>query len=83
MTGKPEIRAFVQELLQRNDDREPLADNESLLLSGRLQSVDGVDIVVFLEEHFDIDFAEIGFDRERIDSIDAICELAKATGKLG
>lgn len=76
MAGKAEIRSFVEDLLSRNDDHRPLADDESLLLSGRLQSIDGVEIVVFLEETFGIDFAEIGFDREQIDSIDGITTLA-------
>jgi acyl carrier protein len=42
-----------------------------------LQSIDAVDIVVFLEENFGIDFSEIGFDREQIDSIDAIFALTQ------
>ena len=72
MKDKVDIREFVQSLLIKNGDNEPLTDQESLLLSGRLQSIDAVEIVLFLEENFGIDFAEIGFDREQIDSIDAI-----------
>jgi acyl carrier protein len=77
--GKSELRDFVQDLLTRNDDRRPLADNDSLLLSGRLQSIDAVEIVLFLEERFGIDFAEIGFDREQLDSIDSIYTLCQMT----
>ena len=79
MNEKTKIQQFVQELLARCDDRGPLADHDSLLLSGRLRSIDGVEIVLFLEENFGIDFAEIGFDREQIDSIDAIYALAQTT----
>jgi acyl carrier protein len=77
--SKVDIREFVQSLLIQNGDEEPLTDQESLLLSGRLQSIDAVEIVLFLEENFGIDFAEIGFDREQIDSIDAIHELTQNT----
>ncbi len=77
MSGKDEIRNFVQELLTRQDDRRPLADGDSLLMSGRLQSIDAVEIVLFLEERFGIDFAELGFDREQLDSIDAIYALTQ------
>jgi len=77
MKGKTEIRDFVQELLSRSGDDGPMADEDSLLSSGRLQSIDEVDIVVFLEENFGIDFSEIGFDREQIDSIDAIFALTQ------
>jgi acyl carrier protein len=77
MKGKTEIREFVQSLLTRIGDDGPLADNDSVLLSGRLQSIDAVEIVLFLEENFGIDFAHIGFDNERIDSIDTIYALAQ------
>lgn len=80
MKGKLEIHEFVQELLSRIGDDEPLADDESLLTSGRLQSIEAVEIVVFLEETFGIDFAQIGFDREQIDSIDAIYALTQNVG---
>ena len=79
MSRKDEIRNFVQELLTRQDDCRPLADGDSLLMSGRLQSIDAVEIVLFVEERFGIDFAEIGFDREQLDSIDAIDVLTQTT----
>ena len=77
MIGKAEIRSFVQSLLTDSGDDEPLADSDSLLLSGRLQSIDAVEIVVFLEENFGIDFGEIGFDKDQMDSIDAIYALTQ------
>lgn len=79
MIGKPEIRQFARGLLTDSGDHGPLADDDSLLLSGRLQSIDAVEIVLFLEENFGIDFSEIGFDRDRLDSIDAIHALTQTT----
>ena len=76
MKGKGDIRLLVERLLAANGDHEPVGDDESLLISGRLQSIDAVEIVVFLEEAFGVDFAEIGFDRETIDSIEGIYKLA-------
>jgi acyl carrier protein len=81
MSGKDDIRNFVQQLLTRQDDRRPLADSDSLLLSGRLQSIDAVEIVLFLEERFGIDFADLGFDREQLDSIDAIALLSESSAR--
>ena len=75
MNEKAEIHDYVHNLLRENGDDAELVDHESLLVSGRLQSIDVVAIVLFLEQHFGIDFAKIGFDREQIDSIDAIYEL--------
>ena len=79
MKGKAEIHNFVQDLLTRNGDDGSLVDHDSLMLSGRLQSIDAVEIVVFLEENFGIDFAEIGFDRDQIDTVDAIYALTQTT----
>jgi len=81
MKGKPEIHEFVKSLLINNGDDGPLADDDSLLLSGRLQSIDAVEIVLFLEENFGIDFAVIGFDKDQIDSIDAIYAMTQTSGK--
>lgn len=79
MDGKAQVRELVQNLLINKGDTQPLADQDSLLLSGRLQSIDAVEIVVFLEENFGIDFAQIGFDQEQLDSIDAICTLIQTS----
>lgn len=78
MQGKTEIREFLQGLLTSYGDSEPLHDGDSLLISGRLQSIDAVEIVMFLEQKFGIDFATIGFDRDRIDSMDAIMDLVES-----
>jgi acyl carrier protein len=82
MKGKAEIHEFVQGILTNIGDDGPLADNESLLNSGRLQSIDAVEIVVFLEENFGVDFDQIGFFEEQIDSIDAIYALTQ-TASIG
>jgi acyl carrier protein len=68
-------------LLLQKGDKQPLSDDTSLLLSGRLASVDAVEIVVFLEEKFGINFAEIGFDQAMIDSVDAIDGLIQTVKK--
>lgn len=77
MKGRAEIREYVQGLLTNYGDTEPLADGESLLLSGRLQSIDAVEIVMYLEQNFGVDFAQVGFDKELIDSVDAIFALTQ------
>jgi len=75
MDHREEIRKYLQELLLQKGDKLPFSDDASLLLSGRLASVDAVEIVVFLEEKFGVNFAELGFDQELIDSVDAIGAL--------
>jgi len=77
MKGRTEIREFVKGLLTRIGDDGLLEDRDSLFQSGRLQSIDAVEIVVFLEEDFGVDFGQVGFENDRIDSIDAIYSLAQ------
>ena len=72
------VRNFLHKLLAREGESQPFADSDSLLLSGRLQSVDGVEIVVFLEEKFGLDFADLGFDLAKIDSVNSIVALIDA-----
>jgi acyl carrier protein len=80
MDHKSAIRQLMQRLLAQKGDQRPFGDSDSLLLSGRLQSVDAVEVVLFLEEQWGIDFAEIGFDETQLDSVDAIDALVQNTG---
>jgi len=82
MDHREEIRKFLNELLLQKGDKQPFADDTSLLLDGRLASVDAVDIVVFLEEKFGMDFTELDFDPALIDSVDAIDALLQAAKKI-
>ncbi|HXZ41101.1 MAG TPA: acyl carrier protein [Terriglobales bacterium] len=75
MNQRNQIRRFVAELLRRKGDEAPFADSESLILGGRLESIDAVEIVMFLEGRFGVDFSIIGFDQTLIDSVDLIAAL--------
>ena len=75
MERKAKVREFLGKLLARKGDTRPFSDDASLLLSGRLQSVDAVELAVFLEETYDVDFANMGFDQEMIDTVNAISTL--------
>jgi acyl carrier protein len=75
MNTRNELRAYIQGLLADKGDREPLGDADSLVLSGRLDSVDILQIVLFLEINYRIDFADREFDQEDFDSIARILAL--------
>lgn len=75
MNDRLVIREFVQNLLSQKGDREAFSDSEQLAASGRLQSIDTVEVVVFLEEKYGIDFGETGFDQNQVESIDNIMAL--------
>jgi acyl carrier protein len=69
------IREFLQSLLSRKGDRGAFLDSEELIAGGRLQSIDTLEVVLFLEEKYGIDFAENGFDQNQVGSIDNILAL--------
>jgi len=77
MDHTAEVREFFKGLLAIRHDRQPFTDSTSFFLSGRLSSVDAVELVVFLEEKYGIDFAEIGFDQSQIDSVEAVESLLR------
>ena len=65
------IRHLLQQILEKNHDTRGFTDTDSLILSGRFQSVDVLEIVVYLEQRFGLDFSE-GFDQSRLDSVEEI-----------
>ena len=75
MADRALIRQMFRELLARNGDTGPFADDERLFSMGRLQSIDGVEMVVFLEEKYGLDFAPGGFDPESIDGVANVAAL--------
>src|SRR5450631_946665 len=60
MDDRLAIREFVQGLLRRNGDEDAFSDDEQLIARGRLQSVDTLEVLLFLEEKYGVDFAEAG-----------------------
>jgi acyl carrier protein len=50
-----------------------------LIISGRLESIDALEIAFFLEERYSVDFAQIGFDQNQLDSVDEIVSLIDST----
>ena len=83
MNTRNELRAHIQRLLADKGDREPLGDDDSLVLSGRLDSVDILQIVLFLEANFHIDFADREFDQEDFDSIARVLALIEQRSPAG
>ena len=69
---KQKVRDYFLETLKQQSDGQSLADNESLFVSGRLDSFSMMMFVMFLEKDFEIDFAALDFDVNLIDSINEI-----------
>jgi acyl carrier protein len=82
LQDRTRIRTFIEELLGEQDDRASFADDESLIKSGRLDSLAVTKMVMFLETGFDVDFARIEFDPERFDSVAEIAAVIEESRGL-
>jgi len=72
IAAKQKLRDFLVESLEKHGDKNALADTESIFVSGRLDSFATMNLVMFLEETFSIDFSDFEFDVSLLDSVDAI-----------
>jgi acyl carrier protein len=75
MTNREQVRDFLSNLLKSQDDTRPFEDSDSLVLSGRLNSIDLVEIFSFLEGSFGFSLAPSQFDLFKFDSVDNIVAL--------
>jgi acyl carrier protein len=73
--SKRMIREFVQNLLTQKKDTKPFGDDSSLILSGRMDSIDTVELVLFLETAFGLKFGSAGLRREQIDTVNTMDAL--------
>ena len=72
---KQKIRGYLAEALKNQGDKQQLTDNDSLFVSGRLDSVSMMMLVVYLEDEFAVNFKATDFEVGLIDSVDAIALL--------
>jgi len=75
---KQKLREFLAEALVKHGDRKPLADDDLLFTSGRLDSFSTMNLVMFLEEQFAIDFSDFEFDVGVIDSVNLVAAFVDA-----
>jgi acyl carrier protein len=66
------IQSLFRGLLDQKGDHGAFGDHDSLVLSGRLDSIDVLEIVTYLEANFGVNFADGGFDQRELDSVDAV-----------
>jgi len=82
MSAQQQVREFVAALLARKGDTAAFDDEESLVSRGRLDSVDVMEIVLFLEDKFGLDFGDRGFNLDDYDSVSHILALLQDMGRL-
>ncbi len=75
------IREFIQQRLADYGGNPEFDDRDSLLLSGRLDSLAVLYLIMFLEQEFELDFSLFEFDPDRFDTIDTIVLVVEELGR--
>jgi acyl carrier protein len=74
---KSNLIAFLMKELNQSTRAHPMRNDESLFLEGPLNSLNMMNLVVFLEDNFNLDFSNIDFSVELVDTIDKIEALVE------
>ncbi|MFK4725598.1 acyl carrier protein [Bradyrhizobium niftali] len=74
---RSQMRRYIVQRLLMKGDGAPLSDDDLLFTSGRLDSLDAVELIMSIETDYGINFSDIGFDLTRLDSISAIAGLVE------
>jgi acyl carrier protein len=81
---REQVRDYLLRILRDNkSDVASLADADLLVSSGRLSSLDVVDLLTFLEEKFNFEIDPIDFDQSKFDSVDSIVAMLESAGAGG
>ncbi len=77
MTGpsRDRIRAKVRSILLRRESDPAFSDADRLVTSGRLHSMEVIELAVFLEQEFGVRFGVRPFDPVEFDTIEKIERL--------
>lgn len=75
MAHTDKVRSIVSRALAEAGDEETFANSDSLIVSGRLASMDVVNIVTAIEESFGFELGADDFDPILFDTVDSIVEL--------
>lgn len=79
---KETLRTFLRELLAEYGETSNFSDDTSLLISGMLDSLAVLRIVVFLEQEFGLDLSDQGFDQNDFDSVSSIMRMIEGVGPV-
>lgn len=74
------LRQFLRSIQKPGRSVDALAPDDLLVASGLIDSLAIMQIVVYLEETYGIDFAASGFDPDRLATMDGIVDLIGQAG---
>ena len=78
MSSFDAVSELVTEKLADRGHSAPVADTDSLFLSGKLDSMAVIELIVLLEAEYGIDFADADFDLSKVDTMRDIRSVIEA-----
>ena len=72
------VREFIKDNFMYRDDRADLADTESLLDAGLIDSTGILELVAFIETEFSIQMSDSDIVPDNLDSVDTIVRYVEA-----
>jgi acyl carrier protein len=80
VNAKQKLREYLGEAVARQGGQAP-ADTDSLFISGLLDSFSMMNLVMYLESTFGLDFSGIDFEVQLVDSVNEIEALVDSAKK--
>jgi acyl carrier protein len=77
---RAQVRTIFAGLLGKKDDGRPFADGEPLLTTGRLDSLDVLEVITLFEQSFAVDFSAVPFDQSDFESVESACAFLSLHG---
>jgi acyl carrier protein len=72
------VREFIKDNFMYRDDRADLADTESLLDAGLIDSTGILELVAFIETEFSIQMSDSDIVPDNLDSVDTIVRYVES-----
>ena len=72
---REELLAFLETISHPGSSSAAMEQTGDLVEAGLIDSLSILQIVLFLEQEYDIDFAQTGVEPERLRSVDSILNL--------
>lgn len=72
VNAKQKLREYLKKAVERLGGNGGLGDDDSLFISGLLDSFSMMNLVMYLETAFGLDFSDFEFDVHLVDSVNQI-----------
>ena len=76
------LRPYLQQLLTQAMDMQEFSDTDSLFLSGRIDSFSLMQLVMHLEENYQIDFSSVHFEAPLLDTVADIAAFIQEHSRI-